>query len=69
MPKKPTRAAVIKDDEIEDSDKISQAQLNNAKLYSSREEYAKSVPQGIRFLEFGVAWGYSADMFITASNG
>jgi len=68
MPKKPTRAAVIKDDEIEDSDKISQAQLNNAKLYSSREEYAKSVPQGIRFLEFGVAWGYSADMFITASN-
>jgi hypothetical protein len=52
------------EDEIEDSEKISQDQLNLAKLYSSREEYAKSLPLGIRYLEFGVAWGYSAQLFI-----
>lgn len=52
------------DDEIEDSEKISQEQLNETKVYSSREQYALSLPLGIRYLEFGVAWGYSAQMFI-----
>lgn len=56
-----------KEDEIEDSPKISQDQLNNAKLYSSREEYAKTLNKGIKYLELGVAWGYSAKMFIEAS--
>ena len=64
MPKKPTRSYPLGPDEIEDSDKISQIQLNHAKLFSSREEYAKSLKNGIRYLEFGVAWGYSAQMFI-----
>lgn len=64
MPKKPTRSYPLGPDEIEDSDKISQIQLNDAKLFSSREEYAKSLKNGIRYLEFGVAWGYSAQMFI-----
>jgi hypothetical protein len=54
-------------DEIEDSPKISQAQLNSAKLYSSREEYAKSLSKGIRYMEIGVAWGYSAELFAGAS--
>lgn len=54
-------------DEIEDSPKISQAQLNSAKIYSSREEYAKSLPKGIRYMEVGVAWGYSVELFAGAS--
>jgi hypothetical protein len=72
MPKKPVEGSylnnkTIKDDEIEDSPKISQEQLVEAKLYTSREEYAKSLPKGLRYLEVGVAWGYSAEMFINAS--
>jgi hypothetical protein len=53
--------------EVEHSPKISQVQLNNAKLYSSREEYAKTLPKGIRYLEVGVAWGYSAELFAGTS--
>lgn len=73
MPKKPVRMLEenemrnFADDEIEDSPKISQEQLKNARLFSSREEYAKSLPKGIKYLEVGVAWGYSAEMFISAS--
>jgi hypothetical protein len=70
MPKKPVRSNslnIYKDDEIESTIPISQDQLNNAKLYSSREEYAKTLNKGIKYLELGVAWGYSAKMFIDAS--
>jgi predicted O-methyltransferase YrrM len=73
MPKKPVpglqndQVKPFADDEIEDSPKISQQQLNGARLYSSREEYAKSLKQGIRYLEVGVAWGYSAELFAGAS--
>lgn len=69
MPKKPIHPLKNKNeynlglDEIEDSYKINQLQLNDAKLYSSREEYAKSLKKGIRYLEVGVAWGYSAELF------
>jgi hypothetical protein len=49
---------------IENSPTISQTQLQLAKVYSSREEYSKSLPKGMRYLEIGVAWGYSAEMFI-----
>lgn len=54
--------------EIEDSPKINQSQLNNAKLFSSREEFAKSLPNGIRYLEVGVAWGYSVELFAGTAN-
>jgi hypothetical protein len=73
MPKKPVKMLEkneirnFSDNEIEDSPKISQDQLNNAKLFSSREEYAKSLPKGISYLEIGVAWGYSAEMFISTT--
>jgi len=70
MPKKPVRSNslnIYRDDEIESTIPISQDQLNNAKLYSSREEYAKTLNKGIKYLELGVAWGYSAKMFIDAS--
>lgn len=73
MPKKPTRplnydeVRLFAPDEIEDSPKISQKQLSNAKIFSSREEYAKSLSKGIKYMEVGVAWGYSAKLFIDAS--
>jgi hypothetical protein len=73
MPRKPIHPLgqdefkVFTDDEIEDSEKISQEQLNGARLFSSREEYAKSFKKGIRYLEVGVAWGYSAQMFIDST--
>jgi len=54
-------------DEIEDSEKINQKQLNNARIFSSREEYAKSLPKGIKYMEVGVAWGYSVQMFLDAT--
>ena len=73
MPKRPSRPLRYDEikhfsaDEIEDSPKISQTQLSNAKIFSSREEYAKSLSKGIRYMEVGVAWGYSAKLFIEAS--
>ena len=73
MPKRPIRPLGYDEvkhfsaDEIEDSPKISQTQLSNAKIFSSREEYAKSLSKGIRYMEVGVAWGYSAKLFIEAS--
>lgn len=71
IPKQPLKPGEVKDfarDEIESSYSIWQNQLNNTKVFVSREEYAKSLPQGIRFLEIGVAWGYSAQMFANAAN-
>lgn len=73
MPRRPVRmlnqgeSRLFAENEIEDSPKINQFQLNNAKLFSSREEYAKSLPKGIRYVEFGVAWGYSAQLFIDST--
>lgn len=49
-------------DEIESGRPISQAQLNAAKIYSSREEYVKSLPKGIKYMEIGVAWGYYSEV-------
>jgi len=74
MPRKPTHPLgqdefkLFAPDEIEDSEKISQDQLNGAKLFTSREEYAKNFKQKIRYLEVGVAWGYSVKMFLDATN-
>lgn len=69
-PKAPLHANEVKDfgkEEIESSHVIDQKQLLNTKVFTSREEYAKSLPKGIRYLELGVAWGYSAQLFIDES--
>jgi hypothetical protein len=74
MPRKPTEP--LKDgefknflpDEIEDSYSINQSQLDHAKIYSSREEYAKTLTKGIRYLEVGVAWGYSVQIVADSCN-
>lgn len=59
---------IYKDDEMEVAIPISQDQLNNAKLFSSRHEYAKTLNKNIAYLEVGVAYGYSAQMFIDTTN-
>lgn len=74
MPKIPTRPnddgspRLYSLSEIEDSPKISQIQLSNAKLFSSREEYIKSLPKNIRYMELGVAWGYYAELVAEITN-
>lgn len=68
MPKIPTRhleyneVLEFPEDEIESARPISQTQLNNAKIYVSREEYIKTLPYGIKYMEIGVAWGYYSEL-------
>ena len=74
MARKPVRTMSDKDiqsitvEEIEDSEKIDQSQLNSARVFSSREDYAKNFKKNIKYLEVGVAWGYSAKMFLDETN-
>jgi hypothetical protein len=59
---------IYEDYEIELAIPISQNQLNNAKLFTSKYEYAKTLNKNISYLEVGVAWGNSAQMFIDTTN-
>jgi hypothetical protein len=74
MPKIPARfldydeLPNFNNDEIESGRPISQTQLNGAKLFSSREEYAKSLPKGIKYMEIGVAWGYYSEVVCKESS-
>jgi hypothetical protein len=43
---------------------ISQEQLNNAKLFKNKEEYAKHIPKGCRILEIGTLAGDYAEVLI-----
>lgn len=73
MPKIPARfldydeLPDFKDDEIESGRPIDQAQLSGARIYSSREEYAKALPKNIKYMEIGVAWGYYSEIVCNAS--
>jgi len=58
----------LKDNEIETSFLIDQVQLDKAKLYSNREGYIKTLPQKIKFLEAGVAWGYYSELVAQSTN-
>jgi hypothetical protein len=58
----------LKDGEIESSFLIDQQQLNGAKIYTNREEYIKTFPQNIKFLEAGVAWGYYSELVAKQTN-
>lgn len=44
--------------------RISQKQLDNAKLYKDKEEYAKHIPKGSRILEIGTLAGDYAEVLI-----
>lgn len=59
---------VFEVDEIEIARPISQDQLSNAKMFNSRYNYAQTLNKNIAYLEVGVAYGYSAQMFIDATN-
>jgi len=54
--------------EIEQARQISQDQLNNAKIFTSKYEYAKTLNKNLSYLEIGVGWGESAQMFINETN-
>jgi hypothetical protein len=54
--------------QIEDGHKLDQSQLNNTKVYSSREEYTKHLPKNMRYLEIGVAWGYYSEFVAENAN-
>jgi hypothetical protein len=58
----------LKDNEIESSFLIDQQQLNSAKIYTNREEYIKTLPKNIKFLEAGVAWGYYSELVAKETN-
>jgi hypothetical protein len=49
------------DGEIESGRPLSQDQLKDARVFASREEYAKQLPKGMKWMEIGVAWGYYSD--------
>jgi len=53
---------VLLDDQIDCAYLIDQDKLNLAKIYSSREEYVKTLPFGLNYMEVGVAWGYYSEL-------
>jgi len=68
MPKKPVRQfdfnkiTNLANDEIESSHHIDQSQLEKARIYTSREEYIKTIPINSDYMELGVAWGYYSNI-------
>jgi len=64
----PEEVKYFTDDQVESSWIIDQSQLNGAKIYSSREEYVKTLPQGMKWMEIGVAWGYYSDIVCKTTN-
>jgi hypothetical protein len=68
MPKIPTRwldpsdTVNFPDDRVESAREISESQLKNCKIIPSREHFIKYLPENLRYLEIGVAWGYYADL-------
>jgi disulfide oxidoreductase YuzD len=48
----------IENGQIDCAYPISKEQLSDAKIVTSREDYILTLPQNIRYLEAGVAWGY-----------
>jgi len=68
MPKVPTghlsysATENFSDELVESAIEISSEQLSNARILPSRESFVKLLPDGLRYLEIGVAWGYYADL-------
>lgn len=73
MPRKPSNPITgsesrIKNDEIDCAFQIDQGQLDGARIFSSREEFVKHLPKGIKFMEVGVAWGYYSKLVADQCN-
>jgi hypothetical protein len=60
--------SMYQDDEVETAIQISQDQLNGARIFTSKYEYAKTLSKNIAYLEAGVGWGNSAKMFIDTTS-
>jgi hypothetical protein len=59
---------IYSEHEIEVAIPISQNQLNHARVFTSKYEYAKTLNKSISYLEIGVGWGHSAQLFINETN-
>jgi len=59
---------ILSQDQIDCAYLINQSQLNEAKIYSSREEYIKTLPVNLKYMEVGVAWGYYSDLVAKEKN-
>ena len=55
-------------DEIESAHLIDQSQLGDSRIYSSREEYIKTLPSNCDYMELGVAWGYYSEIVANLKN-
>jgi hypothetical protein len=67
-PLKYNEETMYEDHEVETAIHISQDQLDGARLFTSKYEYAKTLDKNINYLEVGVGWGNSAQMFIDITN-
>lgn len=56
------------DKQIDSAYPISNEQLVNAKVFSSRESYIDSLPDNLRYMEIGVAWGYYSEIVANKKN-
>lgn len=59
---------IFPEGEIESGRLIDQSQLSNAKIFSSREEYANNLPKDMKWMEVGVAWGYYSNYVCSVAN-
>jgi hypothetical protein len=55
-------------DRIESARVISEKQMAGSRVTSSREEYIKSLPKDIEYMELGVAWGYYSNLVCQIAN-
>jgi hypothetical protein len=74
MPKQPINPVdgpyvnILKNEEIDCAYPISQLQLNDAKIYASREEYINNLPNNLKYMEVGIAWGYYSSLVAMLKN-
>jgi len=61
----PSSNTNFEDTFVESAMEISPHQLANAKVLTNRESFIKYLPEGLRYLEIGVAWGYFTDLVCT----
>lgn len=64
----PNEIRELSKNEIEDPYQLRQSQLNDAKIFISREEYAKNLKKQLRYMEVGVAWGYYSEVVCENAN-
>jgi hypothetical protein len=62
------RVIELNSDQIESAHLINQEQLNEAKIFTNREEYIKTIPENSVYMELGVAWGYYSELIAETRN-